>query len=90
MNRQEVQEAIDSLDHALMHVKQGEAEHARRPLNTAIHKLRHAILSDIVCASVAAVDDESAVGNIIVGVTAHCRCGHSFCDDVRAGYQKSK
>lgn len=86
MNKQKIQEVIDSLEHENMHVEQNEAG----PLNTAIRKLKRAILSDIVCASVAAIDDESSTGNIVVGVTAHCRCGHTFYDDVVAAYSKRR
>ena len=39
--------------------------------------------SDQVFASTGVEWDTEAPGNIRLGVTAHCRCGHVFVDDVR-------
>ena len=75
--------AIINLEHALTHAKQGEAEHSTRPIETAIGVLKEAILYDIVFASTGAEVDDTDLDNIVVGVTAHCRCGHSFAADVR-------
>lgn len=77
---------LAKLEHALGHVKQGEAEHAVRPLFAAIRLIKEATLRDVVFASTCAEDDPTNAGSIVVGVTAHCTCGRSFCDDVRAGY----
>ena len=46
-------------------------------------KIRKPIHKDKVFASTGAEEKDSA--NIRVGVTAHCRCGNIFCDEIIAG-----
>lgn len=87
-NRSVVLECIHQLEHSLYHLKQAndaEAQSGRTGVEAALRKLKEATLHDVIFASTYAEWDELSVQNIIVGVTAHCQCGHCFCDDVRAG-----
>lgn len=87
IDRQKAMDVLHAIEHAMGHLKQSnlddEGRHAMRPLESALHNLKHCLRADIVVASTGASWDDCS-GNIIVGVTAHCRCGRSFCDDVRA------
>ena len=79
---------LTNLESALLHLAQCHDEEGRygyRGVQGAHRKLKESLRHDIVCASTAATIDDCSGGNLRVGVTAHCRCGHVFCDDVIAG-----
>lgn len=86
VDRQRALDVLQSLQHGLNHLKQSnldeEGQHAMRPLVNAERKLKEAMLHDVVFASVAAEEDYP--GHVVLGVTAHCRCGHCFAADVDA------
>ncbi|MFH1417295.1 MAG: hypothetical protein ABII12_03300 [Planctomycetota bacterium] len=88
VDREYVVDARNKLEHALFHLKQaGDNDELRSGLGAAEQSLRCILksLGDRVHASTCAQRCDKMPGNIVIGVTAHCSCGHVFCDDVVAG-----